>query len=54
MSDEDGHCDENATCAEGGTTHCHMYELYPEALEEGDDGCCVVGCFLDADGVNVT
>lgn len=52
--DEDRPCAEVATCAEGGSTHCRMYQRYPEALEEGDDGCCVPGCFLDVDEVNVT
>ena len=49
---EDRPCAEDATCAEGGITHCRMYERYPEALDEADDGCCVVGCFLDVDEVN--
>lgn len=53
-SDEESRpCSENATCAEGGVTHCRMYERYPDALAEADDGCCVPGCFLDVDGVNV-
>ena len=51
--DENQDCSGDATCAEGGTTHCHMYTRYPEALDEADDGCCVVGCFLDVDGLNV-
>lgn len=45
--DEDGPCSRDATCASGGTTHCHQYELYPEALDDAGDGCCVAGCFLD-------
>lgn len=51
--DENQACSGDATCAEGGITHCHMYTRYPEALDEADDGCCVVGCFLDVDGLNV-
>lgn len=51
--DADGACSRDATCAEGGTTHCAMYTRYPEALDDAGDGCCVVGCFLDVDGVNV-
>lgn len=51
--EEDRPCDEDATCAEGGITHCRMHERYPDALDDADDGCCVVGCFLDADKVNV-
>lgn len=47
-----GACSGSATCAIGGTTHCRMYERYPEALEDAGDGCCVKGCFLDVDGVN--
>lgn len=46
-------CARDATCAEGGITHCHQYEIYPEALDDAGDGCCVPGCFLDTDGVNV-
>lgn len=53
LPEENHHCSENATCAEGGVTHCHMYERYPEALGDADDGCCVAGCFLDVDKVNV-
>ena len=51
--DEDRPCAEVATCATGGDVHCRMYTRYPEALAEGDDGCCVVGCSLDIDKVNV-
>lgn len=52
-NEEDQPCAENATCAEGGVTHCRMYEHYPEALDDVGDGCCVTGCFLDVDKVNV-
>lgn len=51
--EEDRPCSEDATCAEGGVTHCRMFERYPEALDDAGDGCCVSGCFLDADKVNV-
>lgn len=51
--DEDRPCSVDATCAEGGVTHCRMYERYPDALDDADDGCCVPGCVLDVDGVNV-
>lgn len=50
---KDNACARDATCAEGGVTHCYQYTRYPEALDEAGDGCCVVGCFLDADDVNV-
>lgn len=51
--DDDKPCSGKATCAEGGTTHCATYERYPEALDDADDGCCVPGCYLDVDGLNV-
>jgi len=53
MDEEDRPCDEEATCHKGGTIHCRMWTRYPEVFEEGDDGCCVVGCPLDVDEVNV-
>lgn len=46
-------CSGDATCAEGGDTHCAMYQKYAEVLDEADDGCCVVGCYLDVDKMNV-
>lgn len=52
-AEKDQACSVDATCAEGGSTHCRMYERYPEALDDAGDGCCVAGCFLDVDGVNV-
>lgn len=52
-NNEERSCASNATCAEGGVTHCHQYEKYPNALDDAGDGCCVVGCFLDVDKVNV-
>lgn len=52
-NDDDRPCSGDATCAEDGTTHCHMYECYAEALAEAGDGCCNPGCFLDVDEVNV-
>lgn len=47
-NEEDLPCAVNATCATGGDQHCRMYQRYPEALEDADDGCCALGCFLDA------
>lgn len=47
-------CSDGATCASGGDVHCRMYTRYPW-LSDPDigDGCCVVGCPLDVDKVNV-
>lgn len=43
---QSGACTRDATCNNGGTVHCAMYEEYGAVLEDVGDSCCTEGCYL--------